>query len=1273
MVAEAAGLGVVCPPRVSVTKHRDMADDEMEGAPTAPFGSFDTFLRRAAHVSVNVARERVLPAGATLAEGRLSIARKLGEGGMGVVYKALDTQRRRWVALKTMSRAGPAEVYRLKSEFRALADVKHDNLVTLHELFSEGELWFFTMDLIEGVPFDAWVRPDSALDETRLRAAIPQLLAAVSALHGAGKLHRDLKPSNVLVGADGRVVVLDFGLAVDPELGGVGQTLGDESVSGTPAYMSPEQAAGKAATQASDLYAIGAMLFEALTGRLPFEGSVPEMLVDKQRSEAPRASAFGADVPGDLDALCAGLLACDPSVRPRAAELSARFGPAGTQLAPQLAQRALPELLGRSAELEALRGAFAASCAGHKPVIVLLAGESGIGKSALCEIFLAELRAEGRALVLSGRCFERESVPFKAFDLAIDQLSRQLRKLGDAARDLMPREAYALRRLFPVLGRVPAIADAPERQISDPQELRERAFRALGELLGRIRDRQPLVLQLDDLQWSDADSTVLLLHLLRQVDAPKLLLIVSHRSEHVLGHAYLQPLYDVFPIDVRLDTRKLALGPLPAAAALELLNSQAQNAPDWLRELGGNPLLISELARHAATHADALGAQLTLQDVIAFRVAALAHAERRVLQLLAVASRPVSLELALRAAAVEVGPRPLLEALSAAHLARATGDRGEVECFHDKVRETLLGALDAAALRELHRALADALAALPAADAEQLAAHLLGAGDEASAAVQLARAADQAFSELSFDRAARLYAEALAGGRFLAEEAQRLRVARAGALAHAGRGALAAEAYLEASRHTSADAAHALEHEAALQYLYSGRREQGRPLLARSLERHGILLPHGTRSTIAALVYERIRLKLHGLEFRERAPDPVKRAHLDVLADGARALVSVDFVGGALLSGRALRLALAAGDAEGVAIGLIAEIWNRTLGIGKSDTVPELLLRVEAMFARSDGWRDPHGVRRLFHIVRGFYNVNRPDARSFEVVGELALADYDDVLRSSREHPSPNAAYERGLAQLHRAILLIGLCRFAELARELPALCDSAWERGDAATPPMFCQTATVALIAVAAREEAQFHVERAGRAWAACRNAYSFQDVGLLLSEITLALDAGDARGAHERVQADVARFEGSPLRSSAFYADMVTWCAMLSAAGYSASLRGRERAEVVHLVRRMRMRTDAADPPMMGSRPLHRAVIALMEGRQEIAVEALRQALKNFWAPWFVLPIHRAIGRLLGGDEGRAIIADADAALRAGGAVDPKRIASALLPGIDLLLPRE
>ncbi|HSN25978.1 MAG TPA: serine/threonine-protein kinase, partial [Kofleriaceae bacterium] len=183
---------------------------------------------------------------------RFEVRGTLGTGGAGTVYRAYDSQLQREVALKHLRQASGRDLYRFKREFRALADIVHPNLVTLHELQETDGDWYFTMELVEGVSFIDWVRPSrtmsgptrtradiiaSPVHELRLRGALVQLVDALIALHKAGKLHRDLKPSNVLVTQQGRLALLDFGL-----VSAVAENNPEKLAVGTPVYMSPEQA-----------------------------------------------------------------------------------------------------------------------------------------------------------------------------------------------------------------------------------------------------------------------------------------------------------------------------------------------------------------------------------------------------------------------------------------------------------------------------------------------------------------------------------------------------------------------------------------------------------------------------------------------------------------------------------------------------------------------------------------------------------------------------------------------------------------------------------------------------------------------------------------------------------------------------------------------------------------------------------------------------------------------------------------------------------------------
>ena len=360
---------------------------------------------------------------------RFERIRRLGAGGMGVVYEVLDRVRGDVVALKTLRRVSAADLYRLKREFRALADVAHPNLVCLYELHVDAAHSFITMELVEGVNFVEYVRSGGAFSRPRLVGALAQLVDGLAALHRAGKLHRDIKPSNMLVTAEGRVVILDFGLTSEvtsPSREWEGTLLG------TPAYMAPELRTNRSATDASDWYAVGATLYQALTGRVPFAASAVDGVLDKAGQDPPAPVEISSGVPEELSAICMAMLCRDPAHRLSGQEALARLG-LTARASPQPARPHRGAFVGRTAELRGLRLALDAAGDGHRAA-VCIHGVSGIGKSALIRRFLDDVTATSSVLVLAGRCYEHESVPYKALDTVIDSLSRYLASLPTGGR-----------------------------------------------------------------------------------------------------------------------------------------------------------------------------------------------------------------------------------------------------------------------------------------------------------------------------------------------------------------------------------------------------------------------------------------------------------------------------------------------------------------------------------------------------------------------------------------------------------------------------------------------------------------------------------------------------------------------------------------------------------------------------------------------------------------------------------------------------------------------
>ncbi|MBL0214126.1 MAG: protein kinase [Myxococcales bacterium] len=862
-----------------------------------------------------LAHAAALPEQHFAGNGRFELRRILGEGSMGIVYEAFDHERGMLVALKTVRQLDAQTLYRLKTEFRARVDLEHRNLVRLGELLHDEGHWFFTMELVEGWPFLEWVRTgagetdDPSTPELRLRDAIRQLASGLDVLHRAGNVHRDLKPSNVLITRKGRVVVLDFGLVGEsaPSRRSAGL-----DVIGTAAYMAPEQARSSAVGPAADVYSVGVMMYEALSGRLPFDGAPLEIITRKQ-NEDPLPPLVGVP-PTELSSLCMEMLRRRTQDRPSTAAIVAR-----------LTARAQPEerpppFVGRATELGILDAALDEVAAGSTHT-VFVEGESGIGKSSLVRSFVDRVHAQHpSALVLSGRCYERESVPFKGIDNIVDALAHELmrRHPVDVALHLT-NDVEALARVFPVLRRVSAIARLSVPRPVSPVELRARAFRGLRALLTSLAAAQTIVIVLDDLQWADTDSIALLREILHPPNAPRILVVITRRE---VG---LRP-------ELPGPVRAIPLGRLSAEEGRELISLLAPGrepeADALVSEAGGHPMFMHELVRH---HGAPLTSTSRFDDALWARILRMDHRARRVLELIAVAGAPLPQGVIGQALDYEP-PRltKLLGLLRATWLVRTGGTRSNdpVEPYHDRVREAVVARVPAPRRRRYHERLATVLLASPIADKDPLTIvrHLEAAGHVEHAgelAIQAARRAEEA---LAFELAAALWEVALRLGTTDQDARRDLLLRRAQALSYAGRGPESAAVFLAAAEGATAETGFQCRRHAAHELLVSGHIHDGLALLRSVLAEIGEHLPATTGAAKRQLVWRWLRIAVRGTQFRTRtAPDArtsVDELRLDMMRSASLGLSMVDVLPGAAFQARAVLVALRIGDPRRIAYAL---------------------------------------------------------------------------------------------------------------------------------------------------------------------------------------------------------------------------------------------------------------------------------------------------------------------------------------------------------------
>src|SRR3954468_20355868 len=549
-----------------------------------------------------------------------------GRGGMGVVYRAVHLALKREVALKVIASEFSADDEfrrRFQDEATAAASIQHPHVIPIYHAGEEDGLLFVTMRYVEGTDLARLLMTRGRLAPEAAGGVTAQIAAGLDAAHARGLVHRDVKPANVLLegtSGEGAALLTDFGLTkqLGRDITQIGQFVG------TFDYAAPEQFLGDTVDARTDVYALGCVLYQALSGRVPYpaETDAAKMYAHMQKPP-PAVSVLAEDVPEALSQVVRQAMSKDPRERfQSASELRAALFAASGRSQPPLGYQGetlitpvdlgerqpipLPpalssevgggEFVGRAAELERLRERCAAAGEGTRQFVVL-SGEPGIGKTRLAAELAREAHGDG-ATVLFGRSDAESLVPYQPFITAIQHrvahrsTVRFPAELADDVREL-GRFIPALRRL------------APERApiAGDPEADRFRLFAAVTHLLAFVARQHPVVLILDDLQWADASTVLLLSHMLQDPEPVKLLVLATMRETaeertdelpDLLTRLRRQPSFE------RLELTGLDPEETHALVAAREANVSAEDVRRLYEETDGNPFFLEEMLRGLA-------------------------------------------------------------------------------------------------------------------------------------------------------------------------------------------------------------------------------------------------------------------------------------------------------------------------------------------------------------------------------------------------------------------------------------------------------------------------------------------------------------------------------------------------------------------------------------------------------------------------------------------------------------------------------------------------
>ena len=533
----------------------------------------------------------------------------LGRGGMGEVYRAFDTRLGRPVALKFLTAlpGNEAAVRKFLREARAASALNHPNIITVHDVGESEAGQFIVMELVEGRTLRELIK-----ERIPLEAVVPllvQMVRALAAAHRAGIVHHDIKPENIMVRHDGYLKLLDFGLARPSLLGDDEQ--GSRTVTydasgkliGTLRYMSPEQIRSGAATTASDVFSLGVVFYEMISGRHPFDADTMIAVLNAITSEAPiPLTRLNPETPHPLEELVSAMLQKESALRPAAEEVDARLAAldqhkgSTTPRAPVMPKGVS---VGRVWERAQLQEAFEGVTRGPG-LMVCVAGESGLGKTTLVEEFLQQLGATTpwRADIGRGRCSERleGTGAYLPFLEALENLMQG--PGGTAVARLMKLLAPTWYTQIRTLSENSA-ASAPEKASS-----LERLKRELIAFLQEVSRTRAVILFFDDLHWADASTVDLINYLAVRFDVIHALILGTYRPDdlRLSKHPFLQVKLDLqsrgacreleLPFLGKVDTEKFLEAEFPGNQFPRTFSETIHSKTE------GNPLFLVNVVRY---------------------------------------------------------------------------------------------------------------------------------------------------------------------------------------------------------------------------------------------------------------------------------------------------------------------------------------------------------------------------------------------------------------------------------------------------------------------------------------------------------------------------------------------------------------------------------------------------------------------------------------------------------------------------------------------------